>query len=76
VQLAEMEIAEEFDPSGLERVELAIAQLTSVVTAFGGGFRPPDEIARDWGGVRARSTAERAETVDLLAMAKERAGVE
>lgn len=69
-----MEEAERFDPCGMERVELAVAQLTSVVTGLLGKGLSPGEVAADWGGLRAKGRGE-ALDAGLLAEAKKRAGV-
>lgn len=67
-----MEEAERFDPSGLERIELAVAQLTSAVTGILGKGLAPADVAADWGGLRAKAKVERLDA-DLLAGAKRRA---
>ncbi len=69
-----MEEAERFDPSGLERLELAIAMLVSTVQGILGKPQPPGEIVADWGGLRAKARAEAEANTDLLELARRRNG--
>ncbi len=70
-ELVELEEYSRFDPPGTaERIEWAIAVLTSVVSGKFGTAIPPERIATDWGGLRAR--AEESREVDYEELARER----